>query len=95
MTMPMTHIHLPDTLKLTEIAVVPGEVLAQVEAQTILAVMAMVQGNKTRAAGILGISVRALRYKYQQIQADPASMRRSGSGADPVIRPVARAAPAR
>jgi len=52
----------------TEIALLKGEMgqdIESVEREHILKVLAEVNGNRTKAVDILGISARALRYKLK------------------------------
>lgn len=58
------HITPDNELLLTcEISSSSGRVLADLERSAIAGALSLTQGNRTRAAAILGISLRALRYK--------------------------------
>ena len=46
-----------------------GAAIAEVEGELILQTLARTGGNRTRAAGILGISIRTLRNKIREYQA--------------------------
>jgi DNA-binding NtrC family response regulator len=47
-------------------ALIPGATLAQIEREAILRTLEMVQGSTTRAAEILGISVRKVQYRLKE-----------------------------
>lgn len=53
----------PQKIDLSSVEYLPGELLRAVEDRLIREVLKLTKGNKTRAAKILGISVRTLRYK--------------------------------
>lgn len=53
----------PSKVDLQSVEYIPGELLKSVEERLIAEVLRWTNGNKTRAAKILGISVRTLRYK--------------------------------
>lgn len=53
----------PHKIDLKSVEYLPGELLRAVEDRLIKEVLHLTKGNKTRAAKILGISVRTLRYK--------------------------------
>jgi DNA-binding NtrC family response regulator len=46
-----------------------GSAIAEIERELILQTLARYRGNRTRAAGILGISIRTLRNKIREYQA--------------------------
>ena len=45
---------------------IPGATLAEIEREAILRTLEMVQGSTTRAAEILGISVRKVQYRLKE-----------------------------
>jgi DNA-binding NtrC family response regulator len=63
---------LPDQVALTPGAVIPlliGSTVTEVEQELVLQTLARCDGNRTRAARLLGVSVRTLRNKIRQYAA--------------------------
>ncbi len=61
-----------DQAKLTPDAVIPllvGATVTEVERELVLQTLARCDGNRTRAARVLGVSVRTLRNKIRQYEA--------------------------
>jgi two-component system, response regulator FlrC len=58
-----------------------GRTLAEVERRLILETLRQCHGNRTRAATILGISIRTLRNKLNEYAADGASIPPAGGAA--------------
>jgi DNA-binding NtrC family response regulator len=64
---------LPDQAALTPEAVIPlliGSTVTEIERELVLQTLARCDGNRTRAARLLGVSVRTLRNKIRQYVAD-------------------------
>jgi DNA-binding NtrC family response regulator len=63
----------PDQTALTPSAAIPvliGSTVTEVERELVLQTLARCDGNRTRAARLLGVSVRTLRNKIRQYAAD-------------------------
>ena len=63
----------PDQAALTPSAAIPaliGSTVTEVERELVLQTLARCDGNRTRAARLLGVSVRTLRNKIRQYAAD-------------------------
>ena len=56
----------PRPLGASSSSLIPGATLAQIEREAILRTLEMVGGSTTRAAEILGISVRKVQYRLKE-----------------------------
>ncbi|MGL4262337.1 MAG: helix-turn-helix domain-containing protein [Afipia sp.] len=69
--------HLPDAPAVAPGQVVPlliGATVQEIERELVLQTLARCDGNRTRAARVLGVSVRTLRNKIRQYSADGAEV---------------------
>ena len=77
------------------IPMVPGATLAEIERYAILETLKSTGGSTSKAAELLGISVRTIQYRLHQYNEAPRSdvdvVRKEPRGTDPVARPPARA----
>jgi two-component system, response regulator FlrC len=62
------------------IAALVGRTIADVERDLLLATLGNCRGNRTRAAKLLGISIRTLRNKLKGYASDGVAVPRPGSG---------------
>ena len=54
-------------------ALIPGASLAEIEREAILKTLELVDGSTTRAAEILGISVRKIQYRLKEYAGETAN----------------------
>jgi DNA-binding NtrC family response regulator len=76
-TSPFTFEPLPDAPAMAPDQVVPlliGATVGEIERELVLQTLARCDGNRTRAARVLGVSVRTLRNKIRQYSAQGADV---------------------